>query len=142
MNIIDDFVFVLHMLPYLCIIMQSMLQELIFQGQLVPHTVNNILYVLLVTADSICYSDMLVICHKFCHQTYNTVSISTLILDNRLMNRTTHLLLCRKSNTLEDVNFVFLIHSQEYTLTLSCCVIEEQLHQGEPVFLCNLVFGS
>ena len=119
-----------------------MLQKLIFQGQLVPHTVNDILYILLVTADSICYCDMLIICYKLCHQTYDTVSISTLILDNRLMNRTTHLLLCRKSNTLEDVNFVFLIHSQEYTLTLSCRVIEEQLHKGEPVFLGNLVFWS
>ena len=142
MNIIDDFIFVLHLLPDLCIIMQSMLQKFIFQGQLVPHTVNDILYILLVTADSICYRDVFVICYEFCHQTYNTVSISTLILDNGLMNRTTHLLLCCKSNTLEDVNLVFLIHSQEYTLTLSCCVIEEQLHQGEPVFLCNLVFWS
>ena len=119
-----------------------MLQKLIFQGQLVPHTINDILYILLVTADSICYRNMLVISHKFCHQSNDTVSICTLILDNRLMNRTTHLLLCRKSNTLEDVNFVFLIHSQEYTLTLSCRVIEEQLHKGEPVFLGNLVFWS
>ena len=127
------------MLVLLVIVVGAMLQKVIFLGQFVPHTVNDILNVLLVATYGIVYGDMLLVGYQASYQADDARLASSLILYHRFANRATPGLLRCEAHTFEDVDGIHLVHLQEHRLVGTHRVVEEYLHQGMPVFPAYLV---
>ena len=112
-----------------------MLQKLILQCQLVPHTVDDILYIISVAAYCIGDRYMLLVCNQFSKQTNDTRTVASLVLYHRLMNRTAACFLSGKANTFKNVNLVSIVHLQEDRFVRTNRIVKKYLHQCVPVLL-------
>ena len=75
MNVIDNLVLVLHLLANFRVIVQTMFKQLVLQGQLVPHAVYHILYLVFIACDGISNGDMLVFGNELGKQSDYTVPV-------------------------------------------------------------------